>query len=120
MDKIIYRPKPNTLADRAIEFIESATNGRPTGSWVANLVVCQALGVRPNAIRPSLDRAIQVGLVEKSTCKDGYTQWRLGVIKPRKKREPKPPEAPRFGINWPPGFVSQFDSIYVPAWEGRK
>lgn len=117
-----YQPKPDTLAARAIEFIETATNGKPKGAWVANLEVCTALQVRPNAIRPSLEKAIETGLVEKSMCPSGFTQWRLGVIRPRpRKREQPKVDVPLFSLpDWPPGFQPLFDTVKVAEYETRR
>lgn len=115
-----YTPAEGTIAARAIEYIEKSLERKPRGAWLPNTEVCRALGVTPNAIRPSLDKAILVGLVEKSTCPGGFTQWRLGYIKPRRRPTPKVSDAPKFSIDFPPGFVSQFDTIKVATYEERR
>lgn len=116
-----YAPLEGTIAAQAIDFIERAQDRRPKGAWIPNVDVCAALGVKPNAIRPSLDKALAVGLVEKSICPNGFTQWRLGVIKSRRKPvKPQPVAATLFSIDWPPGFVSRFDSVAVPTYETRR
>jgi hypothetical protein len=117
----VYQPQPETIAERAIEYLEKALDRKPKGAWIPNLAVCTALGVKPNAIRPSLDKAIAVGLVERSICPSGFTQWRLGYIKPRRRpTKPQPAEVPKFSIDWPPGFVSKFDTVKVPDHEQRR
>jgi hypothetical protein len=119
---VSYVPTSGTIAARAIEFIERRLERQPKGAWIPNTDVCAALGVPPNAIRPSLGPAIDAGLIERSLCDSGYTQWRLAYLKPR--RQPvkaKPVEAPTFSIpNWPPGFVSKFDSVKVARLEERR
>lgn len=120
MDKV-YEPKEGTIADQAIRYVDCMLMQAPRGAWIANIEVSTHLGVRPNAILPSLQKALDVGLIEKSLCERGFLQWRIGTPRkrPTKKAEKKPEEV--FSIpNWPPGFVSQFDTVYVPAWEGRK
>lgn len=116
-----YVPTDGTIAARAIEFIERRLERQPKGAWIPNTDVCAALGVPPNAIRPSLGPAIVAGLVERSLCDSGYTQWRLAYIKPRRKPvKPKPAAAPTFSIaDWPPGFVSRFASVKVASYESR-
>jgi hypothetical protein len=116
-----YAPTEGTIAARAIEFIEKRLDRMPKGAWLANTEVSAALGVPPNAIRPSLGPAIDAGLIERSLCPSGYTQWRMGFIKPRRRpTKAKPPEVPKFSIAWPPGFVSKFDSIKVASYEERR
>jgi len=115
-----YQPYPGTLAARALEFISAKSQAKR--EWVPNVEVCAALGCLPNLVRPSLDRAIEVGLVEKSLDTRGFTQWRMPAGKLRRTRKPKeePAAGPTFGIDWPPGFVSQFDTVKVASYEERR
>lgn len=119
-----YQPHPGTLAARALEFISVAGQSKPKGEWIANLEVCAALGCLPNLVRPSLDRAIEVGIVEKSLDTRGFTQWRIPVSKPRrasKATAKAAAPAQTFSIpNWPPGFVSRFDTVKVASYEERR
>lgn len=118
---MIYQPIPETTAARALDFILEQSSRNPKGAWVSNTDIAHHLGVRTNAVRPSLERAVAGGLVEKSTCPSGFLQWRLAVIKPRRKPKDKPTPAPAFSIpDWPPGFVAQFDSVEVPSYETRR
>lgn len=116
-----YAPTAGTIAARAIDFIEKRLECQPKGAWVPNTEVCAALGVPTNAIRPSLTPAVDAGLVERSLCDGGYTQWRMAFLKPRRKPAlAKTVEPKRFSPDWPPGFVSQFDAVQVPSYETRR
>lgn len=117
----IYQPTPDTTAARALDYLVERSRMKPAGAWIPNVDVAQHLGVKPNAVRPSLDKAIEVGLVERSLSSDGFTQWRLGVIKPRRKPKSIPdPGRQKFTHDWPPGFVSQFDTVKVASYEERR
>lgn len=112
-----YSPKEKTRAALAITFIEEQLRDRPRGSWVANTDVAKHLACRTNALPSSLEPAVAAGLLERSTSAAGFAQWRLAQPKPR--RERKAPAPARFSIDWPPGFVSRFDSVKVPAWDAK-
>ncbi len=113
-----YVPKPETRADMAIDFIKGRLRCQASGSWLANTEVAQFLGCRPNAVSCSLKAAVNAGLLERSTTSGGYTQWRIASTKPR--RSKRASAASTFVIDWPPGFVPQFDKVKVAAWDGRK
>jgi hypothetical protein len=114
-----YVPQPQTRAARAIAYITSQAQGQPRGAWIANTAVAKFLGCPPNAVQPSLAPALDAGLVERSLTSSRATQWRLTQQKPKRARKQPAPEPTRFGINWPPGFVSRFASVVVPAYETR-
>jgi len=117
-----YQPAPDTIAARALEAIERVQRQLPAGTWVPNMQICKAIGAKPNAMVPALARAVEAGLVEKSTEGKGFMQWRLAVIRTR--RQPvkeSEPKHPTFSIpNWPPGFVPRFETVVVPQYEERR
>ena len=114
-----YLPTEGTLAARALDAIEKLSKDKP-GAWVPNLAVSRALGVKPNTVRPSLDRFIESGLVERSLDTSGCARWRLSPLKSRRRAKPVVEREPSFGINWPPGFVSQYDTVKVASYEERR
>lgn len=113
-----------TLAEKALRFVRAVSLDREPGAWVLNTEICKHLGVKPNAIVPSLTPAVEKGLIERSKNHCKCIQWRLPMKKPRRtpKVVPSPaPPTPKFGLgDWPPGFVSQFDSVKVAAYEERR
>lgn len=108
-----------TLAEQAIRYIRAVSRDREPGAWVLNTEVCAHLSVKANAMVPSLAPAEAKGLIERSLNSSRLTQWRLPVQKPRRAAQPKI-DVPRFGIDWPPGFVSQFDTVRMPDYEQRR
>lgn len=115
-----YTPKPETRAALALDFIQARLREKERGEWLANTEVAQFLGCPPNAIRPSLEPAVEAGLIERSVTSKGCTQWRIAV--PKRRAPSKVVKSPqRFSIdNWPPGFVSQFNAVKVAAYEERR
>ena len=118
-----YAPQPDTLAALALAFIEAELRDQPKGSWLPNTKIAEHLGCKPNAVWPSLIPAINAGILERSQSHNRATQWRMAQPKRRQpSKVVQQKAAPRtFSIpNWPPGFVSKFDTVSVPAWDGRK
>jgi hypothetical protein len=117
-----YQPKADTIAARALDAIEAGLRYKPKGAWLPNADAARVIGVRPNAMLPALGPALDAGLVEKSLCSSGFTQWRLlGTAKPRRTRPAKPTDPQKFSLDdWPPGFVAQFDSVSVRSYETRR
>lgn len=124
MTAVAYAPLPHTIAALAMAFIEAELRDQPKGSWVLNSKLAAHLGVKTNVIWPSLEPAVQAGVIERSKAHNRATQWRFALPKrrkPVKERAPKPkPESRTFSLpHWPPMFEPKFDTVYVPAWEGR-
>lgn len=116
-----YQPKADTIAARALDAIEAGLRYKPKGAWLPNADAARVIGVRPNAMLPALGPALDAGLVEKSLCSSGFTQWRIGTIKSRRARPAASAPAPKFSLeDWPPGFVAQFDTVSVPSYEMRR
>lgn len=110
-----YAARADTLAAPAIRYIKATLVDKPAGAWVLNTELCRHLDVPSNATRPALGPAVAAGLVERSINSGGYMQWRMAQPKPKRKK------APQFSLpDWPPGFVSQFDSVEVPNYETRR
>lgn len=86
------------------------------GRWVAAANLCAFLGVEVETTGMALAHAVARGEVERRHVQGGAggskLQWRL------RSQEPEP--APKiFSIDWPPGFVSTFATVVVPAYEQR-
>ena len=117
-----YAPQPDTLAAHALEFIQAELRDRPKGAWLLNTKIAKHLGCKPNAIWPSLIPAVNAGVLERSQSHNRATQWRMA--QPRRRTPVKVKKAPaefqRFSIDWPPRFEPKFDTVFVPAWDGRK
>jgi hypothetical protein len=108
-----------TLAEQAIRYIRAVSRDREPGTWILNTEVCAHLSVKANAMVPSLAPAEAKGLIERSLNSSRCTQWRLPVQKSRRASKAKS-SGPTFGIDWPPGFVSKFDTVKVPDYEQRR
>lgn len=111
-----YAARADTLAAPAIRYIKATLVDKPAGAWVLNTELCRHLDVPSNATRPALAPAVAAGLVERSISSGGYMQWRMAQPKARRQKG-----APTFSLpDWPPGFVSQFDSVKVADYETRR
>lgn len=84
-----------------------------TKEWILNSELAAHVGISPNMLPRLLAGLIEAGVIHRSyRGKGGLLQWRLA---------PAVTPIRTFSIpNWPPGFVSQFDTIKVPAWDGSR
>lgn len=115
-----YVPKPDTRAAMALDFIQTRMSEMRQGEWLANTEVATFLGCLPNAVRPSLEPAVEAGLLERSVTSKGCTQWRMATAPKRHAANKLVKSTKLFSLdNWPPGFVSRFATVVVSAYETR-
>jgi hypothetical protein len=79
--------------------------------WVTNSELATHLGYTPGLLTKLLQPLVDSGELNRKRCgKGGILHWRAALVAPAK----------RFSIDWPPGFVPQFDTVAVPAYETRR
>lgn len=84
---------------------------RHTGGWVKNSELAGHVGVLPSRLTGALAAMLETGEVQRKRCgKGGVLHWRAALPTPTQLFSVK---------DWPPGFVSQYDTVSVPALDGR-
>lgn len=82
---------------------------RAMNDWVGTRELADHLALDRTLIAGNLAVSLRSGVVEKRTGPGRAVEWRIAPPAPLR----------RFSIDWPRGFVSQFDTVVVPAYEQR-
>lgn len=79
---------------------------RCNGGWVTNKELSLHLSIPIGRISASMVPAVRDGSVQRATRgKKSLLMWRLTPVAPH--------GVLKFSIDWPPGFISKFDSVHI-------
>lgn len=78
------------------------------GRWVSNKELSARIGMGLNNIGRCLAPLVESGVLQRE-FRGELLMWRMKPVVQER----------RFGCDWPPGFVSQFDTVVVASYETR-